>query len=979
MALMMARIVRNPGSGGKPIRFFHRLQFSLRWTVPLLCSLFLWLAGPGPAQAQMSESELTQLYLDIVEEAVAVFEPLWVDDSSRIPNSGFFDFRKYDDWTPTYKGYAGIITIPGNGLVDLCYAILLTETEKTHFTPKKIPRTVLLDHAIKSIRWCCLTSVYVKNPYPYIYEDTAPQFLEGRFWRRELGYRADEVGFLTLAAAKLWNELDAETRDLVEAVMIGGAPKERLVRTWEPPQGGNQDQVKQDLSSTIGAAFLFPQRPDSKRYWDIVALNGLDMVSTIHDFARQTVVEGKPVCAWAKGWNLYPDYSSDHHGWAQIWYGCDMLFEGYWYVDFLSRLYRRQMPETFTYPGNGFEGILERVKILCLPEGEPASVHGMEYDSYYSSGLLGYLYGAVIKKDPVAAALEERAAHLLWKNSRAIPLYDYHRNNWAKAALAYLAHKYGGGRAEPAEFKKAWKALEGTFFHRWWQNLWHRDDRKLASFSWGTISSSGDHFGGTGSGVCGFVIPARLKDVNPEPLLYLHPFSITGKYEVTDSQGNKIRGPLPADFFRFSRDETHFQTAGRTTSGPVEQRCAFFSFGKGPVIFFNLFKAKEKAKLDWSGVPFYFYVRPGMTSSRAYFDASGSRPLEKPHQGHSSWWCVHDLLGAIFIGGTDEVEIRRTVGRNWARTDAYKDKCDTIFTSPLRGVQLEPGDTAGNMAVVVFPEKVHASVEQAARSSGSFSLDLPQGWKGLVVPELEGSNPVRHLAVANLDGHVHVTSLTLGFPEGAPILSVASFVQGKKATLPLDLEPLATFAESITAYAENLGDVFLEVRRLSLGHYRIRPEPGQKARVRLRFHRVPERLQIVDRQGRFLGEIEPSRRAESQDFVVEAEREIVVINRAEVESDDIGPAVDIEEIEVREDGRVTLWVEAKDQSGIRRVEFFLDGAQVAHLTSEPWIWTGWPGKGYHTFYVRAWDNSPLSNERTSTARTIEVKLPERVN
>ena len=214
--------------------------------------------GSSPSPAPMTEKQLMDLYLGIVEETVTVFEPLWTDDSRRIPNSGFFDVRKYDDWTPSYKGYAGIVTVPANGLVDFAYAILLTETDKPYFTAKKIPRAVLLDHAIKSIRWCCLTSVYVKNHYPYIYEDTAPQFLEGRYWRREFGYRADETGFLTLAAARLWDQLNAETRGLVEETMIGVSPKERFLRTWIPPQGGNQDQAKQDLGSTIGAAYLFP-------------------------------------------------------------------------------------------------------------------------------------------------------------------------------------------------------------------------------------------------------------------------------------------------------------------------------------------------------------------------------------------------------------------------------------------------------------------------------------------------------------------------------------------------------------------------------------------------------------------------------------------------------------------------------------------------------------------------------------------------
>jgi hypothetical protein len=955
------------------MKFFNPARLHLKPTVLVFSLLMLISALDLRPQEPMTETELTRLYLDIVEEAVSAFEPLWVDDSKRIPNSGFFDVRKYDDWTPSYKGYAGIVTIPLNGLVDFCYAVLLTETDKTHFTSKKIPRAVLLDHALKSIRWCCLTSVYVKNPYAYIYEDTAPQFLEGQYWRREFGYRADETGFLTLAAAKLWDKLDAETRGLVEEVMIGVAPKERLVRTWEPPQGGNHDQVKQDLSSTIGAAFLFPQRPDQKLYREIVALNGLDLVSTLHDFACPTVVEGKPVREWAKGWNLYEDYSSDHHGWAQIWYGSDLIFECYSYVDILSRVYNLRLPETFTYPGNGFEGAMERLKAVCLPEGEPASVHGMEYDSYYGSGLLAYVYGAVIKKDPVAAALEERAALLLRRHSRALPAYDYHRNNHAKAAFAYLIHKYAGSRAEPHKFSEAWGALSGTFHHPWWQNLVHRDGRKFASFSWGTISSQGEHFGGAGSGVCGYVVPARLSEAEPEPLVYLHPHSITGEFKATDGSGQETIGPLPSDLYRFTRDDSRFHTAGRMTSGPVEQRCAFFSFADGPAVFMNMFKARETATLDWSGLPVYFYSRPGMTSSRHYFDAGRERRLEESYKGRSDWWCVDDLLGLAVLGGSGEVEIKRTVGRNWARTDAYKDKCDTVFVSAIRRKKLQPGESCGELSAVFFPETAHEAVQEAPRLIRQKTLDLPAGWRGIVVPGEEGKTARRHLAVANLDGSVPRASLALTFKEGAPLLSIPTFIQGKRGTTPLALSALETFGDTMDAYAEVTAESPVEARRISLGRYLFRPAAGEKATVRLRFGSESAALDMVDTEGKTLKKSRFPPQAQSEGVVFEIDREVVIINKSEVDSDSIAPAVEIAAITVREDGRVSLRIEAADRSGIGLVKVFMDGKEAATIAGAPWVWNVRPEKGFHTFYVTAQDGSPRGNERTSSSRTIKVQ------
>ncbi len=940
--------------------------------------------APSPGPGPMTEKQLMDLYLGIVEETVTVFEPIWNDDSKRIPNSGFFDVRKYDDWTPSYKGYAGIVTVPANGLADFAYAILLTETDKPYFTAKKIPRAVLLDHAIKSIRWCCLTSVYVKNHYPYIYEDTAPQFLEGRYWRREFGYRADETGFLTLAAARLWDQLDAETRGFVEETMIGVSPKERFLRTWSPPQAGNQDQAKQDLGSTIGAAYLFPDRPDQKLYENLVALAGIDIASTLHDFANPTPVMGKLVRDLAQGWNLYQDYTSDHHGWAQIWYGCDKLFEGWFYVDFLSRRAKQPMPETYTYPGNGFEGILNRMRILCQPEGDPISVHGMEYDSYYGSGLLAYLYGSVIKKDPLASALEEKAARLLKRNSDAVHIYDYHRNNQAKAALAYFVHKHGGGRAEPLTFDRAWAALSGTYHHPWWQNLIHRSSNKLASFSWGTTSSRDNHFGGAGNGVTGHVLPARLDEAAPEPLIYIHPFSMTGETEVIDAKGQKHIGPSPSDLYRVSRDDAHFATAGRVTVGPIEQRNAFFSFDDGPCLFVNMFKATDAAKLSWSGVPTYFYARPGVTSSRRYFDAAGERKLELPYRGKSSWWCVNDELGAVMLSGAggpgsavDSLEVKRTVGRNWARTDAYKDKCDTIFAAAVAETALEPGDIAGDVAAVFYPEWDHAAVAQAARALNDSALDLPAGWRGWVVPGGQGVVPRRHLAVANLDAGACQAQVPLAFAEGAPVLAAATTVQGKAGLTALKLARFETCGETIDAYVESLGSTAVEARRVALGRYSIKPVFGKAAKVTVRLVQAAGPVEVLDAQGQVLQDVSAAAAAAAQGFTIEISGEVTVVDRAAVGHDQLGPAVEVGPIIVREDGRTSVPVIARDQSGVAQVRLFLDGKEIDVRNSGPFVWAGWPGKGYHTFHAVARDDSPKHNERTSDAVTIQITNPAR--
>jgi hypothetical protein len=89
------------------------------------------------------------------------------------------------------------------------------------------------------------------------------------------------------------------------------------------------------------------------------------------------------------------------------------------------------------------------------------------------------------------------------------------------------------------------------------------------------------------------------------------------------------------------------------------------------------------------------------------------------------------------------------------------------------------------------------------------------------------------------------------------------------------------------------------------------------------------------------------------------------------------PAVEIRDVSVREDGRVTVAVEAADQSGVRQVRIDVDGRRVADLAGAPWVWSGFLASGYHTFRAVAADDSPGRNVRESDLLTVQVVDPVR--
>jgi hypothetical protein len=61
--------------------------------------------------------------------------------------------------------------------------------------------------------------------------------------------------------------------------------------------------------------------------------------------------------------------------------------------------------------------------------------------------------------------------------------------------------------------------------------------------------------------------------------------------------------------------------------------------------------------------------------------------------------------------------------------------------------------------------------------------------------------------------------------------------------------------------------------------------------------------------------------------------------------DDIRPAVEIEQVHVREDGRVLIEALAADRSGIDSVGLFCDGQSVGRVDKPPYAWAHRPGEG----------------------------------
>ncbi len=926
------------------------------------------LSSLKPLKFSGIEQELCELYLAVVEDAVDFFEPLWQEDSS-VPDAGFFDFRRYDDWKNTSYNYAPIIVIPGTGMVLLDYAVLLTETDKENFGALGLSRDILQNRIFKAIRWCCLTSAYVENPFPYL-PNTPKDLLSDKYWKREPGRRADLIGYLTLGTAKLWDRIDPETQALFRAIATGGAQRLRHIRKWTSGQGGNHDQVKQDLSSTFGAAFLFSDDTDAHFFRSAITGNAIDMVSTLQDKTKNILAEGKPVKEWSEGWNLYEDYSSDHHGHANIWYGGDMVFEGRSYVDILAHLTGKEVPKTFTYGGNGFDGVLEWLKVLCLAGGGLMHPHGAEYDSYYGSGLLAFCYGSSVKKDRLAAALEQQAAKLLLRHTRAVQKYDYHRGSWAKAAMAYLMHKQYSPSAVPLELGQALRSLDGTYHYPQQQCLIHRSPGKWVSFSWGSRSAKKK-----GKGFCGFVVPQGTSEESFEPLVYSHPNSLTGILRTSSQKREATTQATPGDVYNANRSDKRFSTTGCITQGDIQRYQAFLSFEEGPCITFAVLRALQDATVTWSGMPIYFYVRPGITGERMCNYEGGFAPTTGLGDKESSWWSVNDRLGMTAIGGSGRIRGGRTVGFNWARKDSYKDKCDFVAVSPLDQKKMKAGETV-DVGAAIYVNRLHDEVRKYSRTVQDLSRRLPQGWKGLLAP-IPGFGGGRILAVSNFYGRTPDTELRLSFPEGAPVLEEETEIIKNEARSVIQVSRLESLGETLDWYIEVTQGKGVRARKIAFDRVELVPSDHKSCRIRIRYAgNKGERILFKNTSGRVLKE-EPTANARFPGSLEWHLTERLVLQcRGKEIKDDIGPAVEIAEIAPQTNGKLKIRVFASDRSGVRDVKLYCDDSLVGEDATPPFEWTFQPEVGWHSFRAQATDASVGKNLSTSFFRTKQIGNPK---
>ena len=270
-----------------------------------LALLLIVSSVPAPTRAaepSSNRSHAAQAYLDLLENFIGYAEEHWNEKDSCYDAVG-----------------AGVTWPRGNGGVCLTSAVLLTEyPERQTFSPRKIPRQVLLDHTRRAIRSLCLSSNVCTDPRakkPGTWGGNDPA-RGGWHWQAGL-----ETEHWVLAAYLLKSQLDADTLALVHQV-AGAEADGAANRPIQSARPG--DTAADDASWNAGilgvCSAVYADDPRAKRWDDYAKHWALNMEGRQPDRTSKQLIDGKPLGEWLVANNVYPDMTLENHGFWDLPY-----------------------------------------------------------------------------------------------------------------------------------------------------------------------------------------------------------------------------------------------------------------------------------------------------------------------------------------------------------------------------------------------------------------------------------------------------------------------------------------------------------------------------------------------------------------------------------------------------------------------------------------------------------------------------------
>ncbi len=822
-------------------------------------------------------------------------------------------------------------------------------------------------------------------------------------------------------------DMDEETwRKLLETTAQRLADSPRVVPTWNEREEQALSLAFDDRMDYGGSERVITCISVPQDFADPRLIAGRPIKDWMARWDKQHAGQPFPPRA-----SFAPDFSSDHHVIVNVMYGPGNGWQWYTMGPFAYRLAKGKPIEAhFTSPLSHSDELGWWVMRLTAGDGQFHDPMGSEYHVWFSNMMPAYV--GCVYKSPEALAFAARAAHAQ-RAGRNYPFNGRTGTGWLHGAHfhgfhvlgAYLVHRLCGGPEEVMTYAQAARKVHGSYWYRYHRYGVHRTPDKLVTVGWNGIARASGRekidwwklsqaeriaaarytYRGAEEARVTQVVPDNdaLRPAAADPLFVM---SWGGAF------GKLYNSSPVATTCRVDRSDAVFSTAGRilryagSRRAPavvnvevVERAVQYQSFtsfyDKTCISLARILRGKHGlgSETEWrDGFACSFYTDARLAERRDCAHAGGTldlKPLVKAVtvgddlNGYqikgtnetsfdSPWWCVNDRLGVATVGGQ---------GRFKARTVAYHDhKLPGIMIGVLE--PLRQGPMMVDMAAAYYTDTPAEKVAQLQKTLKPLDKQLPEGWKGLVSDTPDGQ---RVLALARFYGKKDTAEVALSFPEGAPIFEAESTIKGNTASARFTFDKLESMGQTLAFYvsggvtrARQIGDTCVELEG--------------EGRAVLKYLSRAEKNEIqID------GKSEKVTRAQLKTGIpiplARGKRTVVRVTNA-VDEDHTGPAVEVVwpqyltdeqcQIQVNRDGwepdplkigkdGLTVKVMARDRSGVKWVDVYLDWEKVGRLTRAPYelkLNRKQVTPGIHAFHAVACD--ALGNEEESFSVPVRV-------
>ncbi|MEX0643139.1 MAG: hypothetical protein WD468_10590 [Pirellulales bacterium] len=410
---------------------FRLVQFQSAQVLSALLVFGSYQVGHTAEQAGATPQSAAQAYLNLLENFTGFAEQYWNAEAQSYDASG-----------------AGVTWARGNGGMCLTIAVLLTEyPDRELFTPKRIPRQVLFDHARRAIRTLCFTSNVCTDPRavkPGKWGGPDPNPKRGG-WHWQAGL---ETEHWVLATHLLAAQLDDDTLALVKQV-AGAEADGAANRPIQSARPG--DTAADDCSWNAGilgvCAAIYADDPRAKSWDEWAKRWALNMEGREPDRKSQRLIDGKPLGEWLVSTNAFPDLTIVNHGFWDLPY--QTCFADLSEAILAYKMCNRPIPEAFH--ANVLEEGDQILKWLAMPDGDLLCPQGIDWAERDVQHSWAYTILGTLLDQPWALAAEARCIDLLTRRQAAfgdgsIHALDFgYQTDLARVWTAsFLWHKYFG-------------------------------------------------------------------------------------------------------------------------------------------------------------------------------------------------------------------------------------------------------------------------------------------------------------------------------------------------------------------------------------------------------------------------------------------------------------------------------------------------------------------------------------------------------